>query len=250
MNRRRLLRLAGSGVVVGVGGLSGCLSSDDSPPPRKAEVFDDVSIADGVMEIDLAADPTVESRVDAADSVATVSSVRPVSPVLPIGTARAGSRSSSGTSSGSSGATGRGTGGYSSAPRDDRHGWAIYGGHTNGGWRDDHDDDISMYTAAIAALGAAYMGANSEYQNDSPGPEPVPWDREWDDPASGTTLEADLADLTGGSTASEGWYRVGTRLESPDGSVDFDWQAADFKLERASTGGLSVDEAWHVRPRL
>ena len=245
MNRRRFLRVSGGGVALAT--LAGCLSSDDDPPPRDAEVFEDVSIADGVMEISLASAPTVESRAAVEETAA-------VSALLPVGVARAGSRSSSGSGSGVSGATGRGSGGYSSAPKDGRHGWAIYGGHSGGGWRDDHEDEITTYTAAIAALGVAYMGRNSEYQQDSPGPEPVPWDEEWSDPDPGTTLEADLAavssDAGTGSTASEGWYRVGTHLESQDGAVDFDWQAADFKLERGSTGGLTVDEAWHVRPRL
>lgn len=248
MNRRRFLRISGSGLALSTASLAGCLSSDDDPPPREAEVFEDVSIADGVMEISLVSEPTVESRADVADAA--------IAPALaPIGVARAGSRSSSGSGSGSSvsGATGRGTGGYSSAPKDDRHGWAIYGGHTHsgGGWRDDHEDEITTYTAAVAALGVAYMGRNSEYQQDSPGPEPIPWDEEWSDPEPGTTLEADLAAVSGdGSTAREGWYRVGTHLESQNGAVDFDWQAADFKLERGSDGGLAVDEAWHVRPRL
>ncbi|WP_049900726.1 hypothetical protein [Natrinema altunense] len=286
MNRRRFLRLGGGGLAIATGGLAGCLGGDDSddPPPRKAEVFEDVSIADGTMEIDLASQPEVESTIDNVDESAIVGSL------LPIGTARAGSRSS-GSGSGKSGATGRGSGGYSSAPTG-RHGWAIYGAHSHGNWREEHGDETQMYTAALGALGVAYMGSNTQYRTSSPGPEPTDWDQEWHDPDPGTTLEVDLAALTSDAalgteagsatgienttaslsenetasdagsaaepeagddsasalTADEGWYRVGTRLESPDGDTDFGWQAADFKLDRTSTGGLTVDEAWHVRP--
>ncbi|WP_247003640.1 hypothetical protein [Halosolutus gelatinilyticus] len=277
MNRRRFLRAAGSGFAVAGTGLAGCLSSfggslssDDVPPPREAEVFEDVSINDGTMKIELDADPRVESRIDAVDQAPIVGLL------VPVGTARAGSRSSSG--SGSSGATGRGTGGYSSAPRG-RHNWAIYGGHSNGSWRDDHDDEYDWYSAAIATLGVAYVGSNTAYRRRSPGPGPVNWDETWSDPDPGTTFEVDLATLSSGPRADadagsepvgnesdaesvpadetesapeakEGWYRVGTRLESPDGAVDFEWQAADFKLDRGATGDLSADEVWHVRPRL
>ncbi|WP_255681713.1 hypothetical protein [Natrinema sp. SYSU A 869] len=293
MNRRRFLRIGGGGLAIATGGLAGCLGSNgsdgsDEPPPRKAEVFEDVSIADGTMEIALDSEPKVESTIDNVDESAIVGSL------LPIGTARAGSRSS-GSGSGRGGATGRGSGGYSSAPTG-RHGWAIYGGHSHRNWRDDHEDETQMYTAAIAALGVAYMGSNSQYQTNSPGPEPVDWDREWSDLDPGTTLEVDLATLTSDSdpdaesgatagnetatesptenetaaesstenetdtdtgdgvastaTADEGWYRVGTHLESPGGETNFNWQAADFKLDRSSTGRLTVDEEWHVRPRL
>ncbi|SEQ85225.1 hypothetical protein [Natrinema salaciae] len=299
MNRRRLLRVSGGALAI-MGGLAGCLGDDsgglagylgddsDGPPPREAKVFEDVEIADGTMEIDLRSKPEVESTVDNVDESAIVGSL------LPVGTARAGSRSS-GTSSGPSGATGRGTGGHSTAPTG-RHGWAIYGGHTHNNWRDDHETET--YRAVVATLGVAYMGSNSEYRGESPGPGPVSWDEEWTDPEPGTTLEVDLAtlpsdtegdadspsgnetvpesdspsgnetavdsDFSSGNetdadagtepgtetTADEGWYRVGTHLESPGGDTDFEWQAVDFKLDRGSTDGLTIDEAWHVRPRL
>ncbi|MBZ6495350.1 hypothetical protein [Natrinema longum] len=265
MNRRRLLRTSGRGLAIAVGGLAGCLGSDDeTPPPRESVVFDDVSITDGTMEIDLVSEPKVESRDENVDAAA-------VGSLVPVGTARAGSRSSS---SRPSGATGRGSGGHSSAPKG-RHGWAIYGGTSGHHWRDDHEDDIRMYRASIAALGVAYMGSNTKYQAMSPGPDPADWEREWSEPEPGTTVEADLAAIASeprsestssvanesvsptanesasdpASSAREGWYRVGTRLESPDGDTDFEWQAADFRLERASDG-LAVDEAWHVRPRV
>lgn len=268
MNRRRFLRLSGAGFAIATGSLAGCLGGNERPPPRKADVFEDVSIDNGTMELSLLSEPKVESDVDNVDEAAIVGAL------LPIGTARAGSRSSSG--SGVSGATGRGTGGYSSAPKDSRHGWAIYGGYEDDDWREEHADDLKMYQATVATLGIAYLGSNMEYQQDPPGPGPVAWDKEWTDVEPGETLEVDLGAVSpdsqfgsdtstasgnesggdGGSgsdadsRASEGWYRVGSHLESPDGSTDFNWQAVDFKLERASTGELTVDEAWHVRPRL
>ncbi|WP_254521979.1 hypothetical protein [Natrinema caseinilyticum] len=279
MNRRRFLRRTGEGLAITAGGLAGCLGNDAAPPPRKAEVFDDVTIEDGTMEIDLHSQPKVESQIDNVDEAAIVGSL------LPIGTARAGSRSSS-SGSRTSGATGRGTkSGFGSAPKG-RHHWAIYGGHSHSSWRDDHDDDLEMYRAVVATLAVAYIGTQVEYEAKSPGPGPanVTWDEEWTDPTQGATYEVDLAPLSSGAEtepesdsqsasetgtestdgnetdagtdtgsgrgASEGWYRVGTELESPDGDGYFDWQAADFKLERKGGDGLAVDEAWHVRPRL
>lgn len=266
MNRRRFLRITGGGLAIATGSLAGCLGSDQAPPPRKATVFEDVSIDEETMELSLLSKPKVESDVDNVDGAAIVGAL------LPIGTARAGSRSSSG--SGVSGATGRGTGGYSSAPKDSRHGWAIYGGYTDDDWREEHEDELEMYRATVATLGIAYLGSNVEYQQDPPGPGPVPWDKEWTDLEPGETVEVDLAAVspdarygsdssTGSgnetdadaesnpdSSVSEGWYRVGTHLESPDGDIDFDWQAVDFQLDRSSTAELTVDEAWHVRPRL
>ncbi|ELZ07037.1 hypothetical protein [Natrialba aegyptia] len=249
MNRRRLLRVSGSGLAIAVGGLAGCLgSSDETPPPRESTVFDDISIVEGTMEIALVSEPEVESRADNVDApVAT--------PLVPIGLARAGSRSSS-SGSGSSGATSRGNGVPSSAPTG-RHGWAIYGASSGSHWRDNHDDELETYRATIATLGVSYMGSNDAYQAESPGPEPADWDEEWSDPELGSMFEVDLPGLSAdgqGETETEseidaGWYRVGTHLESPDGDTDFGWQAADFKLEQA-TSGWTIDEAWHVRPRV
>lgn len=242
MNRRTFVTVAGG---ITSGALAGCLGrgEESGPPPREATIFDDISISGETMEIALETTPQVESRID--DDLV-------VGAIVPIGTARTGSRSgsssSSGSRSGSRGATGRGTGGYDDAPTNG-HGWAIYGGYAGSRWRDDHDDEIETYPASIATLGVAYLGSNAAYRSDSPGPEPVPWDETWTDPPLGTTLEVDLADVSGGSNASAGWYRVGTHLESTNGNVDFDWQATDFKLERGGDG-LTVDETWVLAPPL
>lgn len=304
MNRRRFLRVTGGGFAVGSAGLAGCLGDDEAPPPREAEVFEDVSIEGERMTIELVEEPEVQSTKDDVD--AAVAAL--VGSLLPVGTARAGSRSS-GSGSGVSGATGRGSGGDRTAPTDSNTGWAVYGGHSSG-HRHDREDEATTYRASIATLGVAYVGSNALYQSKSPGPEPVDWDEEIDDPEPGASFEVDLATVTDDSvsslelgdgpetdaatgtenetisdtetvsdgasnttttadnettadnrtdtgsdgdvsaTANEGWYRVGVHLESPAGDTDFDWEAADFKLERDTSGELSIDEAWHVRPRL
>lgn len=234
MHRRRFVATLASLAPVA---LAGC-GSETAPPPRQAEVFANVELSGSTMEIELAADPEVESRIDDVGG-ANASLAGDVDPA-PIGAARA--------AKGGRGATGRGTGGYSSAPTG-RHGWAVYHGHDDDEeWRENHEEDVRMYDATVATLGVAFLATDSEYEDDPPGTGPVPWDRTWDDPDEGTAATADLASLSPGDGARPGWYRVGAELVAENGSTNFGWNCADMSVE---TGlNATIDEAWHVRPRL
>lgn len=233
MHRRRFVATLATLAPVA---LAGC-GSNTSPPARRAEVFADVELSGTTLQVELASDPEVESRVEDVGG-ANPSIARDVDPA-PIGAARA--------AKGGRGATGRGTGGYSSAPRG-RHGWAVYHGHDDDDWREDHREDLRMYDATVATLGAAYLGPDHEYEEDPPGAEPVNWDRTWDDPEGGTSATVDLASLSPGDGARPGWYRIGAELVAEDGATNFGWHSADMEVD--ADGSPTIDEAWHVRPRL
>lgn len=235
MHRRRFVATLATLAPVA---LAGC-GSDAAPPPRKAEVYSDVELDDSTLVIDLVSDPEVESRVDEVGDAS--GSLAGDSGPAPVGVARA--------AKGGRGATGRGTGGYSSAPTG-RHGWAVYyGGAYGDDWRDDHDDDVRMYDAEIATLAVAHLGTEAEYEDDPPGPGPVPWDETWEDPDEGTAESIDLSSMSS-SVVSLGadWYRVGTELVATDGSTNFGWQCVDVLVEAGED--RSIDEVWHVRSRV
>ncbi|WP_436926384.1 hypothetical protein [Halosimplex amylolyticum] len=236
MQRRRFVQ-GSAGLLAGLG-LAGCLGGNNSPPPRRSEVFDDVALQNEQLQIQLLSDVEVESRqenqgnLDAGGAVASLA---------PVGVARA-----------AKGAGGRGSGGYSSAPKHPRHGWAIWhGGSYSDDWRDDHRDEIRMYDATVATLAVAYLGSDSDYENDAPGPGPgeVSWDETWEDPENGTEKAVDIGAISPGDGPREGWYRVGTELVSKDGSTDFGWQSVDFEVDD-ELSGWQVDKAWYVKPRV
>lgn len=236
MHRRQFLQ--SSAGLVAAASLAGCSGGGDTPPPpRKAKVFDDVSIQDKTVTVQLVQQPQVESRKDVGSS----GSLAPLlSGLSPVGVASA--------QKGGRGAVGRGTGGYSSAPKG-RHGWALWYGHRDDDdWREEHRDEIEMYPADVSEMGLAYLGTEDQYEDDPPGPGPVPWDKTWEDPKEGTEATASLGEISPGSTPREGWYRVGVRLAHEDGAADFGWQGADIEVDRE--GSWIVDKAWHVRPRV
>ncbi|WP_459191249.1 hypothetical protein [Halosimplex sp. J119] len=235
MKRRRFLR-GGTGLLAGAG-LAGCLGGNNSPPPRKSRVFDDVNVQGTTLAIQLVSDVEVESRLEnQGDLGAGVAGLAPV-----------------GVASAAKGASGRASGGYSSAPRHSRHRtWAVWhGGSYTDDWRDDHDDELRMYDAVVATLAVSYLGSEQSYENDAPGPGPgdVSWDETWDQPEEGTELTADLTAVSPGDGVREGWYRIGTELVSEDGSMDFGWQAVDMEID-ANGDRVQTGETWYVKPRV
>lgn len=226
MNRRSFLRGA-TGLAVGVG-LAGCSILGSKAPPRKSKVFSDVSASQGDLTVDLRSTVKVQSRKDPNQNAVVAAGF--LGGLSPIGRARA-----------AKGATGRASGGYSSAPKR-RHGWAVWHGSDNDDeWRQNHSDELQMYTADVKTMGVAYLGTEETYEDDPPGPGPVPWDKKWVDPKEGATKQYDLTE--------EGWYRVGVELVGKNNSLDFEWQGADLKIDQ-QTDGWSVEKAWHVKPRV
>jgi len=228
MDRRTVVR-GGLGLAFGMG-LAGC-SGSTAPPPRQSKTFADVSVSGETLEIDLAQSPTVETRSASADAAQ----------VALIGEAKA----AKGGAKGAKGASGRGSGGYRSAPKG-RHGWAVYYGGDYDDWHEEHRDEVTTTEADILTVGVAYLGSDTEYSTNPPGPGPVAWDQTWSKPADGKTIAVDLTQVGSGLA---GWYRVGTELRAADGQLKAPWEAADFEVESA-TDGATIDTAWHVRPRL
>jgi hypothetical protein len=247
VQRRDVLRSA-VGVAAGIG-LAGCLGGDEGPPPRRANVFDDVSASDGQLQVELVDQPRVESRKDlgnaSLDGVAAGTLPDGLSPVGVASAQKGGGRGGGGSSRG---ATGRGRGGYSGAPSG-RHGWAVWHARDDDDeWRENHADEVEMYPARVDRMGVEFLGPTAEYEDRAPGPGYVPQATSWDDPDPGTTVSTGLAAATSADTAREGWYRLGVHLVHRRGEADFGWQGADLKLDE--DGSWGVDKAWHVRPLL
>lgn len=233
MDRRQYLRVTAGAATAGLAGCLGILGGDNAPPPRRARVFSDVRVQDATVVVAFADRIEVESRQDVDASLEGAADLAPVG----VASAQKGR-----------GATGRGTGGYRSAPKG-RHGWAVWHGYDDADdWREDHDDEIRMYPARVDRLGLAFLGPTERYEDDPPGPGPVPWDETYDDPDPGATVRESLATLTDADRPREGWYRVGVHLVHARGNADFGWQAADAKLDRE--GNWAIEKAWHVRPQV
>lgn len=230
MRRRQFIVTSG---LAAVAALSGCLGNN-SPPPRKSNVVSDFAIRDGSLVVDLADDTWITSRYDSGGG----SSAN----LNPIGVASAKGKGNGG----GRGATGRGTGGYSSAPRT-RHGYAWYhGGDYADDWYEDHGDEVTRYGAVVTLLGVAYLGSNSQMQDEAPGPGPVPWDETIDDPGDTVEYRIDARD----SFSQDGWYRVGANVVGTDVDHDFRWECYDLDIRNASGGGFTIEEQWKVSPRI
>ncbi|WP_084157018.1 hypothetical protein [Haladaptatus cibarius] len=250
MKRRSFLQKGG---IVGTGALTalaGC-TSENSPPPRRSNVVNDLSITGNNLQIrPFPADQQwVMSRRD-IDLVSTGSSdgntngngaANSLSGFSPVGVASAAK---------GRGATGRGSGGYSSAPRTHNGRAWFFGGSYANSWYDDHEDEVEKYPVTLAAIGVAYLGTNQQFQEQDPGAGPVSWDQTYDEPDPNTKIETPLVGEQGA-----GWYRVGAHTvieeqalaEGEDG--DLGWECIDIRVERAN-GSLEVTERWKVSPRV
>lgn len=244
MYRRELLRTVG-GVCATVslaGCIGGFLGGGSNPPPQRFEAFEDVTVDDGTLQARLEPEPAAETRAKvsappASPSLGGGEAVLPdvadaVGSVSPVGVASAQKGGGRG-----GGATGRGTGGYRGAPRGN-NGHAIYhGDDDDDDWRENHDDEIGYYRAAIDRVGIARLGVRGG--DDLPGPGPVNWDRTIDDVSGGDTVTYDV---------SRGWYRLGSRLVAVDDDHEFGWMSLDVEVEPGSNS--TIEESWKVAPRL
>jgi len=237
MQRRTFLR-GGVGIAFAAGS-AGCLGGSDSEPPaRKAWLFEDISLDGTQLKIDVESNPRVESRKDPTQNAAVFGLLS--RPVLPVGTAR-----------GAKGGGGRGSGGYGSAPGHHRHGgWAVWHGHHDDDWRENHSDELKKYPASIATMGVAYIGSDAAYERDPPGPGPsdVSFDRTLGTVSEDSTKAVDLTDISPGGDVAEGWYRVGTELVGEDKDLDFGWQSVDFEIDDEIN--TTIDKAWYVAPQV
>jgi len=251
INRRTLLTTSGIIATGGLTTLAGCTGNSAEPPPRKSNVIDEVELsADGsALRVDpygesdcwvqsrrdLDVDASSESgdQTDAAESIAIPSALAVLSPV---GTARAAK---------GRGATGRGSGGYSSAPRTANGRAWFWGGSYASGWYNDHDDEVVQYSVDIATLGVAYIGSNTRFEEQDPGPGPINWDDTYDSPTD-KEIETSVQDL------QPGWYRVGANIvvaEGPDEGTDLGWECLDLRVQQTADG-KEITERWKVSPRI
>lgn len=282
MDRRKFLRTTG----IAVGGttvLAGCTSEtgDDSPPPRKSNIFQSISFTgDGIraetepqneqwvmsrrrlprvtpigdspqtQNSSSSSGPTGTASPASTPSVMDVSqSVRDLlSQLSPVGVAAAKGR----------GSTGRGTGtSFSSAPKTTKgRGWYLGGGYA-AGWYASHDDEVDKFPVQTSELAAAYLGTDAEFQNNAPGPGPVAWDSQnsvpFDDrkrDASTLSLTVPVKNTRESDSDSEiitvsnpGWYRVGANIVSPDTVTDDNPQTAGYE----NLGWESVDLKLDIR---
>lgn len=163
------------------------------------------------------------------------SALQPLAGLLPIGRARG----AKGGGAGAKGAVGRGSGGWSSAPH--RGGHAVYhGGDYADDWRDDHDDQLDRYRAAVTTVGVARIGSLADDEDELPGVEPVPWDERYD-VGAGEAVSYDLP--------RQGWYRTGIELDAAQYDHDFGWEFYDFEVVETSSG-YEVANSWNLSPRL
>ena len=234
MRRREFI--AGTGLVA-ASALAGC-SGSSSPPPRKSNVFQEIQTTEGALKIELEDNTWVKSRYDGGgqSDLADPSTGDGLADLSPVGGARAKGKGGAG----GRGATGRADGGYGSAPKTG-HGRAWWhGGAYANNWYDDHEDDVSKYGVAVAALGVAYLGSDFEMEDDAPGAGPVPWDCRIESPDE--TAACDVR--------TDGWYRVGAELRGQNGH-DFDWECVDLKVdENIGDSGYEVEKEWKVSPRI
>jgi hypothetical protein len=230
------MKAAGIGSTGVLTGLAGC-SGSESPPPRKSNVFEPITVNNNALLIPLVPDSKrwVYSRrdVEASDRSAIQASLAALAPV---GVAQAAK---------GSGATGRGSGGFRSAPKSRKGRAVFYGDDDDDEWYDDHDDEVYRYPAQITQLGVAYLGTNAVFTEQAPGPGPVDWDETYQDPSESVT--ADIAN------AQPGWYRVGTRVAAERAGNEtgevLGWESVDTRVEERN-GTKVITERWKVSPRV
>lgn len=289
MKRRDFMRKAGAAGTIGTVGLAGCIGGgSNAPPPRKSNVVEAVKVSDDSLTVNLEDDTWIESRAEldgsgdtgTGDSTQSSLATGALASLSPIGVASAKGKGGGG----GRGAAGRAAGGYSKAPKTGKGRAKYHGGAYVGTWRDDHDDEIEKYPAIVSLIGFAFLGTAEQFEEDKPGPGPVPWDQTVEPNTGGesdsTTEETDSGNETATETETEtetgtetessddtatakqiadrhefpidspGWYRIGTKLETPNGKHTFGWENIDFKVEEADDGSYEVTKQWKVSPRL
>jgi len=229
MKRRTFLQATGVGMA-SVASLAGCLGGSERAPPRTSNVFREFDMTTEEIQFPLVEDPWVETRADSAVNANVAGSGR--SSLSLVGDAR-------GQTTGG-GAGGRATGGFSSAPHDDR-GRAIFRGNEDDDeWRREHSDEIAQIPATYERIGVTFVGVATAYSDDPPGTGPLEWDHIWSSPAAEMLTYDDIG---------LGWYRVGAKLSAREADHDFGWEAVDFKIGRMGVG-YRIESPWKISPRV
>lgn len=258
MERREFIKTSGVVAVSGITALAGCTgTSADAPPPRKSNVIEDVQLSEDGTALSInpvseeeqwvqtrrdITSGTVRTEDTEADNTTTNTSANlsTLAELSPIGVASAAK---------GRGATGRGAGGYSSAPRTSNGRAWFFGGAYANTWYDNHEDEVDKVPVRVANLGIAYIGTNTEFEEQDPGPGPVSWDQTYDNSGMDTPIEANVADL------QTGWYRVGAdivvdnRGNGDDEAKDLGWECIDVRIEETGSG-REITERWKVSPRI
>lgn len=247
MNRRDYLRTCGVAAMGSLGALTGCLGSESGPPPRKSNVIKEIAVEGGTLLIVPYSDTEqwIMTRRDINLQSSSVNQGSTTSGTLasvsPIGVARAAK---------GSGATGRGSGGYSSAPRT-RNGRAWYGaGSGHNDWYDENEQEVKKIPADLATIGVAYLGTNELFQEQAPGPGPLEWHEEYENPDTSGQIESEILNRGG-----QGWYRVGSKVKVEESevasgeNVNLGWECVDVRVEEDG-GGFSITERWKVSPEV
>lgn len=240
MNRRNYIRLCGAAAAGGVGALAGCLGDDgnNSPPPRRSSLIESISASDGVLQIE----PDPEKWVDTRRSIDVQqnSVAGALGSLLPVDRAQA--------QKGGAGATGRGAGGFSGAPRT-HHGRAWFAANNDDDdWYDNHSDKVTRVPAVLAAVGVSYLGINSQFREQAPGPGPLNWEREFSDTDGMITIPML-------SERGQGWYRIGADVRTDDSAVrpgesaNLGWECIDIRVQNTGTQ-YSITERWKVSPEI
>lgn len=228
--------LAATAVTVG---MAGCLGGNNTAPPRKSHVFDDVGTDGGKLLVHFADNIWMKTLKDIqsgggnnGDGGSEQNSRRILAGLSPVGTASAAK---------GRGASARGTsGGWSSAPKTSRSGtnWAIFYAGSYGGWRDDHRDELSRIDATVTKAGVTRIGDLSKKEQNLPGPGELNWDRVWQTPLKKAPLRTALT--------RPGWYSVGAHLASHGTSLGV--TRLDFKATRGNSQ-YTIKNPWLVNPR-
>lgn len=224
MNRRKFISLAGAAAI---GSTAGCIS-DGPRPPRRSNVFDEIEVTNGRIDVELEGELSVSTLTESDDDGFS----------LPIGAASA--------QKGSRGATGRGQGGYVGAPKTDkgRAKWRATDDYDR--WYRQNRNRYVMTPAAPSLLGISYLAT---YEVDPPEYAPVNWDREFDNPIAGQGVAVDIEEI---SPSGEGWYRTGLKMvNTRNASVkNLRWEYVDFEVVQDSDGSYEVGKEWKVSSRI
>jgi hypothetical protein len=240
MDRRDYLRACGIAAAGSTGIAAGCLGfggGSSSAPPRKSQVIEAVAVDENALVVEPHSEKWVMSGRDISLQNVEFSATSALGSLSPVGSARAGKGG------------GRGGGrSASSAPRTSRGRYWYGADDDDDDWYENNGDKVKQVPVVLGAVGVAYIGTNSDFQEQAPGPGPLDWDEQIDN-VSGAVQSTILA------SQGAGWYRVGSNVNVDPSSVasgenlDLGWECLDLRVQNVGAG-LSITERWKVSPEI